>query len=179
MKPTNSVTVAPLLKKFPITWATWFQSTPSHPFSVRSILILFSGSSFPFRFSNENSVTASYLSLVCYLSLPYYSPWSSLLKSPVISFPLSPNIGRAIAQAVSRRLPTAAARDRAQVRSCGICGGRSGTGACFLRVLRSPMTILIPPTAPHSASCIIRGWYNRPTSGRRTMWTQSRPTPRN
>jgi hypothetical protein len=30
--------------------------------------------------------------------------------------------GRAIAQAVSRRLPTASARIRAQVRSCGICG---------------------------------------------------------
>jgi hypothetical protein len=35
--------------------------------------------------------------------------------------------GRAITQAVSRRLPAAAARVRAQVRSCGICGGQSGT----------------------------------------------------
>jgi hypothetical protein len=31
---------------------------------------------------------------------------------------------------------------------------------------------------PRSSS-IIRGWYNRPISGRRTKWTQSRPTPRN
>jgi hypothetical protein len=31
-------------------------------------------------------------------------------------------LGRAIAQAVSRRLPTAAARVRAQVRLCGISG---------------------------------------------------------
>jgi hypothetical protein len=46
----------------------------------------------------------------------------------------------------------------------------------FLRVLRFPLPI-IPPTAPHSAS-IIRGWYNRPVSGRRTKWTQSHPTPR-
>jgi hypothetical protein len=45
-------------------------------------------------------------------------------------------IGGAIAQAVSRRLPTAAARVRAQIRSCRICGGQSGTGACFLRILR-------------------------------------------
>jgi hypothetical protein len=56
--------------------------------------------------------------------------------------------GRAIAQAVSRWLPSAAARVRSQVMSCGICGGKRGTGAVFLRVLRFPLPILIPPTAP-------------------------------
>jgi hypothetical protein len=56
--------------------------------------------------------------------------------------------GRAIAQVVSRWLPTAAARVRSQVRSCGICGGQSGTGASFLQVLRFPLPVLIPPTAP-------------------------------
>jgi hypothetical protein len=40
--------------------------------------------------------------------------------------------GCAIAQAVSRWLPTAAAQVRSQVKSCGICGGQSGTGAGFL-----------------------------------------------
>jgi hypothetical protein len=43
---------------------------------------------------------------------------------------------RAVAQAVSRRLPTAAARVRVQVRSCEIFGGQSDTGTCFLRVLQ-------------------------------------------
>jgi hypothetical protein len=86
--------------------------------------------------------------------------------------------GRGRAQAASRWFPTAAARVRAQVRSCGICGEQSGTGAGFLRVLQFPLTILIPPTAPHSSD-IVRGWYNRPISGRRTEWTQSHPTPRN
>jgi hypothetical protein len=58
--------------------------------------------------------------------------------------------GRAIAQAVSRWLPTAAARVRARVWSSGICGGQSGAGAGFLRVLRFPLPIFIPP--PNSPS---------------------------
>jgi hypothetical protein len=60
--------------------------------------------------------------------------------------------GRAIAQAVSRRLLTAAARVRAQVWSCGSFGGQSDTGAGFLRVLRFPLPVLIPPSAPYSSS---------------------------
>jgi hypothetical protein len=70
--------------------------------------------------------------------------------------------GSAIAQAVSLWLPTAAARVRARVWSCRICGGQSGAGAGFLRVLRSPLPIFIPPIAPQSPSSIIWGWYNRP-----------------
>jgi hypothetical protein len=72
-----------------------------------------------------------------------------------------------------RRLPTAAARVRSQDRSSGICGGQCGTGVGFLRVLRFPLPILIPPTALHSSSSIIRGWYNEPNSGRCTKWTAS------
>jgi hypothetical protein len=62
-------------------------------------------------------------------------------------------LGRFIARAVSRRLPTAAARVRERVRSCGICGGQSGTAAGFLRVLNFPLPS-IPPIAPHSSSSI-------------------------
>jgi hypothetical protein len=69
--------------------------------------------------------------------------------------------GCAIAQAVSRWLPTAAARVRARVWSCGICGGQSGAGTGFLRVLRFPLPIFIPPIAPQSPSSIIWGLYNR------------------
>jgi hypothetical protein len=69
--------------------------------------------------------------------------------------------GRAIAQAVSRWFPTAAARVRARVWSCGNCGGKSGAGADFLRVLRFPLPIFIPPISPQSPSNIW-GWYNRP-----------------
>jgi hypothetical protein len=76
-------------------------------------------------------------------------------------FHLTGTRGRAIAQAVSRWLPTAAARVRAWVWSCGICG-QSGAGAGFLRVLRFTLPIFIPPIAPQSPSSIIWGLYNRP-----------------
>jgi hypothetical protein len=56
--------------------------------------------------------------------------------------------GRAIAQAVSRRLPTAPARVQTRVWSSGICGGQNGAGAGFLRVLRFPLPIFILPTSP-------------------------------
>jgi hypothetical protein len=81
--------------------------------------------------------------------------------------------------AVSRRFPAATPRVRSQVRFCGICSRQSGTGVGILRVLRFPLPILIPLTAPQSSFFIIRNWYNRPNSGRRTMWTQSYPTLRN
>jgi hypothetical protein len=72
------------------------------------------------------------------------------------------NSGCTIAQAVSRWLPTAAARVRAPVWLSGICDGQSGAGAGFLRVLRFPLPIIIPPIAPQSPSSIIWGLYNRP-----------------
>jgi hypothetical protein len=70
--------------------------------------------------------------------------------------------GRAIAQAVSRWLPTATARVRSRVWSSGICGGQSAAGAGFLRVLRIPLPVFISPIAPQSPSPIIWGWYSRP-----------------
>jgi hypothetical protein len=79
--------------------------------------------------------------------------------------------GRVIAQAVSRRLPTA--RVRARVRSCRIYGGQSGTRAGFLRKLQFSLPVRIPPIAPQSSPSIIWGWYNRPNCGRSTKWTQS------
>jgi hypothetical protein len=57
-------------------------------------------------------------------------------------------LGRAVAQAVIRWLPTAAARVRVRA-ACGVCGGQIGTGAGFLRVLRFPLPI-IPPISPSS-----------------------------
>jgi hypothetical protein len=73
----------------------------------------------------------------------------------------------------------AAAEVRVRVRSSGICGGRSGIRVRFLRVLRFPLPIGIPPIAPHSSSSTIRGWYNRSINGRSTEWTQSHPAKNN
>jgi hypothetical protein len=47
--------------------------------------------------------------------------------------------GHAMAQAVSRRPPTAEARVRCRVSPCGICGGQSGTGTGF-----SPSSSVFP-----------------------------------
>jgi hypothetical protein len=86
--------------------------------------------------------------------------------------------GRAIAQAVCRWLPTEAARVRAQVWSIGICGGQSGAGAAFLRVLRLPLPVFIPPNSPSSQlpgeSTIGQKW---PTCRLDPIWT-SPPTMR-
>jgi hypothetical protein len=57
------------------------------------------------------------------------------------------SVGRAVAQAVSRWLPTAATGVHVEA-GCGACGGQSGTGAGFLRVLRFPLLIIISPISP-------------------------------
>jgi hypothetical protein len=77
--------------------------------------------------------------------------------------------------AVSRRLPTAAARVRAQARSCGICGGQIVHWGRF-----SPSTSVCP-TFSHSTVCsslIIfyhSGLVQQPISGQRTKWTRLTP----
>jgi hypothetical protein len=76
----------------------------------------------------------------------------NFLVISLLSNDVTCEIRRSIGQAVSRWSPTAAARVRAWVWSCGICGGLSSTGAGFLRILRFPLPILIPPTAPHPSS---------------------------
>jgi hypothetical protein len=57
--------------------------------------------------------------------------------------------GRAIAQTVSRWLPTAAARVHAQIWSSAICGGQNGAGAVnmestFQLYLHSSLQITCP-----------------------------------
>jgi hypothetical protein len=94
----------------------------------------------------------------------YIIPTTSSMSSRYSSVAMMTRLGRAIAQEVSRWLPTAAAAARVQTRvlSCEICGGQSGAGGGFLRVLRFSLQIFIPPISPQSPSPIIRGWYNRP-----------------
>jgi hypothetical protein len=73
------------------------------------------------------------------LTAIYFVEWNGLKKHSLF--------GRAVAKAVSRWLPTAEARVRVRA-ACGVCGGQSGTGAGFLRVLRFPLPIIILPISP-------------------------------
>jgi hypothetical protein len=59
--------------------------------------------------------------------------------------------GRAMAQAVSRRPPTAEARVRSRISPCGLCGGQSGTGTGF-----SPSTSVFPCQF-HSTGALLLG----------------------
>jgi hypothetical protein len=122
--------------------------------------------------SSPQHPVMKHLSLRSFLTLRYQVCTQTTGK--IIVF-----VDRAVAQVVSRWLPTSAAHVWAQVRSCAICGERNDTGASLLRELRFPLPILIPPTALRLSSSIIRGWYNKPIRSRRSKWTQSNPTPRN
>jgi hypothetical protein len=62
-------------------------------------------------------------------------------------------MGLAIVEAVSRWLPTAAARVHTRVWSSGLCGGQIGVGARFLRIRMFPLPKpFIPPTSSSSQS---------------------------
>jgi hypothetical protein len=78
-------------------------------------------------------------------------------------------------------------RDR--VCHVGFCGGQSGAGVGFLRVLRFPLPNFIPPIAPKIILICHRGLYNRPKWPQykglidrdlsRYLGTQSHPTNNN
>jgi hypothetical protein len=70
----------------------------------------------------------------------------------LFSFGLWHRVGRAISQAVSRRLPTAAARIQTRVGMWDFVMDKSGAGAGFLRELRFPLPIYIPSCSPQSSS---------------------------
>jgi hypothetical protein len=75
--------------------------------------------------------------------------WTPIKKQSCILLKEELKVGNAVARTLSRWLPITAARVLSQVRPCGICE-RSGTGANLLRVLHFPLSIIIPPTEPHS-----------------------------
>jgi hypothetical protein len=83
----------------------------------------------------------------------------------------------ATVQAVSRWLPIGEVRVRARVWTCGICGGQRGARAGFLRALRFPLPVFIPPNSPTSqlpeAGTTDQYWP------RSTKWTQSHLTMNN
>jgi hypothetical protein len=77
--------------------------------------------------------------------------------------------GRAIAQAVSRWLPTEAARVRARVWQVGFVVDKVALGQVSSEYFVSPVNL---HSTNSSIITITRGRYNRSFSGRRAEWTQ-------
>jgi hypothetical protein len=89
----------------------------------------------------EHHATKGHATLVISNILPHIIPtWK--LCSDVLRW----KQGHAIAQLVSRWHPTVAAWVHIQP-ACGVCGGQSGTGVGFPRVLWFPLP-MIPPNSP-------------------------------
>jgi hypothetical protein len=82
-------------------------------------------------------------------------------------------LGRAVAQAVSRWLPIAAARARVWVGMWGLWWTKQHRGRF------SPSTSVSPANHSTNFSIIIitQGWRNRPIGGRSAEWTQLDSTP--
>jgi hypothetical protein len=72
------------------------------------------------------------------------------------------SLDREVAKAVIRWFPTSAARVRAQVWSCGICGGQKWKWDSFSPSTSLSLPITIPQIAPQSPPFIIWGWCNMP-----------------
>jgi hypothetical protein len=101
--------------------------------------------------------------------------WSRLLaQCPNYYATVCPN--SVPAPALSHLVSTAAARVPTRVKLCGICGGQSSTGAGFLLVLRSPMSLTLL-TVLQSSPSTIQGWYNGPINGRSNRRLGSTPAP--
>jgi hypothetical protein len=97
-----------------------------------------------------NTSEPGYHNRLCVLNVDLYQILQGTTDVSLSASHTIPLHGRSIAQAVSHRLPTAEARNRSQVRSRVICNGQIGTAARFLPVLRLPLPILVPPTAPNA-----------------------------
>jgi hypothetical protein len=76
-------------------------------------------------------------------------------------------MGRAMAQAVSRRSLTAGVRVRSRISPCGMCGGQSGTGTSFSQVLQFFPVNFVPLVLHYKEKrkkliIFITGFHNKP-----------------
>jgi hypothetical protein len=94
--------------------------------------------------------------------------WIHLKKLPLrsLALPVTGRGGRAVAEAVSRWLLTAAARVRVRA-ACEVYGGQRGRFSPS-----SSVSLTNHNSTSFSIIMITRGWHNRPISGRSAEWTQ-------
>jgi hypothetical protein len=125
-----------------------FESVGNFPYFAGVLCLIFSEVLHFLRHLNNFHTTPHHITQENYLNFQRCKFLRTHNKVNFAKHDIPRSTGRAVAQAVRRRLPNAAARVRVQV-ACGVCGGQSGTGAGFLRVLRFPLPI-IPPISPLS-----------------------------
>jgi hypothetical protein len=115
------------------------------------------------------------LTMTGFMTLSRYIPFSKSCSCRIsacrIQMFLAEAKGRAVTQAVSRWLPTAAARVRVRTAYGGLWWTKRHWGRL------SPSTSVFPANHSTTSSIIIitRGWHNRPISGRSAEWTQLIP----
>jgi hypothetical protein len=121
-------------------------SVNAHPFALFPCFFSFLPTPLPLSYELVYILLAALLNcLPCITSgLYYFQPW---LRRQDLQTKELHLWDRAIAQAVSHRLPTAVAWFQSRVRSCGICDGQRFTPSILV-----PLVIFIPPTAPYYSS---------------------------
>jgi hypothetical protein len=145
-------------------WRFWVESRSRDPQSCLKLLVVISLRVPPIKYLHTALIRPGLSSK----SLPiHHSPIGIILQVEVIAA----YICRAVAQAVSLWLPTAAAR----VRVRAACGGLWWTKRQRGRFAPSTSVFLAYHHSTNFSIIIItRGWHNRPTGDRSAEWTHYR-----
>jgi hypothetical protein len=118
-------------------------------FTLVSCLAYFSILKMEVTCSPKSQLASSGLQGVIWQAIEFFITAGVRTSNPMSIIVFTRSRGRATTQAVSNRIPIAAAWVRIRVRLYRICVGQIGTRTGFLRVLQFPITLLNSPTAPY------------------------------